>query len=60
MNIKTLVFEYTLIRKGYYLLTLKEEENPNRFINHPLQFTFINNPEEHFKKMKGGFKKCNN
>lgn len=53
INIKTLVFSYNKLREGRYLLTLHEEENPHRFVNHPLQFTFIEGltPSEHFKKI---------
>ena len=52
INIKTLVFRYDKLREGRYLLTLYEQENPERFIRHPLQFSFIEKitPEKHFKK----------
>lgn len=52
INVETLVFRYDKLREGRYLLTLYEEENPGRFIKHPLQFSFIEDatPEEHFKE----------
>jgi hypothetical protein len=61
-NLKTLVFEYTKLNENHYLLTLVEEENPKRFIMHPLQFKFVKNPEEHFKKHSGTMEvvKCKN
>ena len=49
-TIKTLVFEYTKLRKGKYLVTLREDENPKNFISHPAQFTFTSNPTSHFAK----------
>lgn len=48
-TIKTLVFEYTKIKEKHFLVTLRDDENPTRFIRHPLQFTFTKNPNKHFR-----------
>lgn len=57
-TIKTLVFKYTKLQKDRYLLTLEDKEHPSLFVNHPLQFKIMKNPNAHFKRnlnvLKGG------